>query len=133
MVFLQALPAALIVRRRPEDLGLGPDRLPAAYDDSTPSARPQLEKEFSWTLGESIRTTTFWFLVVAIMVAPAVNAGVGFHLVAYYTDVEINATIAVGAMGIYALTGALSNAVWGFLSEKLPERYLVHRSESVYP
>jgi MFS family permease len=124
MVFLQALPAALVLRRRPEDLGLVPDGLPVAYGDSTPSTRPHLEKEFSWTLGESIRTTTFWLLVVAIMVAPAVNAGVGFHLVAYYTDAGINATIAVGAMGIYALTGALSNAIWGFLSEKLPERYL---------
>ena len=124
MVFLQALPAALILRRRPEDLGLIPDGLPVAYDDSAPSTRSHPQKEFSWTLSESIRTTTFWLLVVAIMVAPAVNAGVGFHLVAYYTDVEINTTIAVGAMGIYALIGALSNAIWGFLSEKLPERYL---------
>ena len=27
-------------------------------------------------------------------------------------------------MSVYALTGALANAVWGFLSERFPERYL---------
>jgi MFS family permease len=54
----------------------------------------------------------------------SVNAGVGFHLVAYYTDVGIVPSVAVGALSIYALTGALANVIWGFLSEKLPERIL---------
>ena len=57
-------------------------------------------------------------------VANAVNSGISFHLVAHYTDIGIVPSIAVGAMSVYALTGALSNVIWGFLSERVPERLL---------
>jgi len=124
MVSLQALPAALVLRRRPEDLGLVPDGIQPAPIPSAASVQIPVTEEISWTLGEAIRTTSFWLLVLANIVAPAVGAGVGFHLVAYYTDVGIAATVAVGALSIYALTGAVGNIVWGFLSERLSERFL---------
>ena len=124
MIFLQAIPAAIVLRRRPEDLGLVPDGGPGGQAVSAPSVQSPIEEEFSWTLSEALRTPTLWFLVTAIVAAPAINSGVAFHLVAYYTDVGIDTTIAVGAMSVYALTGALANAVWGFLSERFPERYL---------
>ncbi len=124
MLFLQALPAALLLRRRPEDLGLLPDGSQYRPTESSRSVQTPAPDEFSWTLGQSMRTTTLWLLITAIIVALTVNAGVGFHLVAYCTDVGIDATIAVGAMSIYAMTGALANVIWGFLSEKIPERLL---------
>jgi MFS family permease len=80
--------------------------------------------EAAWTVGEAIRTRTLWLLITAIVIALTVNTGVGFHLVAYYTDVGIVPSAAVGALSIYALTGAVANAIWGFLSERLPERIL---------
>ena len=124
MVLFQALPAALFLRRRPEDMGLLPDGdgRPRAVADS--GKRPDIREEYSWTLRQALRTPTLWLLISAIVVALTVNAGVGFHLVAYYTDAGIDATIAVGAMSLYAMTGALANAIWGFLSEKVPERLL---------
>jgi len=124
MVVLQTLPAAFILRRKPEDMGLVPDGGPGRGTNSGPAARPPLEEEFSWTLSEALATPSLWFLIAAIIVAPMINSGVGFHMVAYYTDMGIDAAFAVGAMSIYALTGALANALWGFLSERFPERYL---------
>jgi MFS family permease len=58
------------------------------------------------------------------MVASTVASGIGFHLVAYFTDIGIASSVAVGAIGIYALTGAVGNVIWGFLSEKVSERLL---------
>ena len=78
----------------------------------------------SWTLGEAIRTRALWLLVVAAVVGLTVNAGVGFHLIAYCTDVGIITAVAVGALSIYALMGAVGNLVWGFLSERISERLL---------
>lgn len=118
------LAAALVLRRRPEDLGLVPDGRQRVHVTSASSVETPAEEEFSWTLSEAIRTPTMWFLIAAISMALTVNAGVGFHLVAYYTDVGIAATIAVGALSIYAFAGALANVIWGFLSERLPERLL---------
>jgi len=124
MILFQALPAALFLRRQPEDMGLLPDGDRRPQADTAADSRPHIREEYSWTLREALRTSTLWLLIAAIVVALTVNAGVGFHLVAYYTDAGINATIAVGAMSVYAMTGALANAIWGFLSEKVPERLL---------
>jgi sugar phosphate permease len=124
MLLLQALPAALFLRRRPEDFGLLPDGGPAIDETSTSPLRKPPEKEFNWTLREAVRTPAMWFLVSATIVALTVNAGVGFHLVAYYTDVGIAASTAVAALSVYAFTGAMANVIWGFLSEKVSERLL---------
>jgi len=125
MVFLQAIPAALILRKRPEDMGLLPDGRSAVHAMSTTSVQSYTQEEYKWTLSEAIRTPTLWLLILANIVAPAVGAGVSFHLVAYYTDVGIDTMIAVGAISLFALTGAFANVVWGFLSERVPERLLV--------
>ncbi len=124
MVFLQAIPAALVLRRRPEDLGLVPDGIPRMNVATFPSNQVPVDEEFNWTLSEAIRTPTLWLLIAAIIVALIVNAGVGFHLVAYCTDRGIETSIAVSAMSIYAFTGALANLIWGFLAERISERLL---------
>ena len=121
-IFLQVLPAALILRRRPEDCGLLPDGDQAL--ESAPSDQRTGHEEFSWTLREAVQTPALWLLIVSSIISLIVNAGVGFHLVAYYTDVGIPATVAVGALSIYAFTGAMASVVWGFLSERISERLL---------
>ncbi len=123
IVFLQALPAAFILRRMPEDCGLLPDG-DCAPETSASSVNDPPKEEFSWTLSEAMRTPAMWFLIAASIVALTVNAGVGFHMVAYYTDVGIAAASAVAALSVYAFTGATANALWGFLSEKISERVL---------
>ena len=124
MGFLLVIPAALVLRRRPEDLGLVPDGIQS--EPATPASEgpSPARGEPAWTVSQAIRTRTLWLLITGIVIALTVNTGVGFHLVAYYTDVGIVPSAAVGALSIYALTGAVANVVWGFLSERLPERIL---------
>lgn len=124
MVLFQALPAAIVLRRQPEDLGLLPDGARAQAEVTKASAQTTLEKEFSWTLTEAVRTSAMWLLVLGNIVAPAVGAGISFHMVAYFTDMGLNTTVAVGAISVFALTGAGANVIWGFLSERVQERFL---------
>ena len=124
MMFLQVLPAALVLRRRPEDIGLVPDGIESARVESVPTGQSFPKGEVTWTLSEAIRTGALWCLIGANTVASTVAAGIGFHLVAYFTDIGIVPSVAVGAIGIYALTGAVGNVIWGFLSEKVSERLL---------
>ena len=122
MIVFQAIPAALILRKRPEDFGLLPDGERKVAVSITSSTQVGAEEELNWTLRDAIRTSAIWLLSAAILVALAVNSGIGFHMAAYFTDVGIDSTIAVGAISVYALTGAISNLIWGFLTERLPER-----------
>jgi sugar phosphate permease len=124
MIVFQATPAALILRKRPEDLGLLPDGERKVAVSITSSTQVGAEEELNWTLRDAIRTSAIWLLSAAIVVALAINSGIGFHMAAYFTDVGIDSTIAVGAISVYALTGAISNLIWGFLTERLPERIM---------
>jgi MFS family permease len=65
-----------------------------------------------------------WILIAAVIIGLIVNTGIGFHLVAYYTDIGFSPSIAIQALSLYAFTGAVGNIIWGFLSEKLSERFL---------
>ncbi|MEW6671263.1 MAG: MFS transporter [Thermodesulfobacteriota bacterium] len=124
ILVLVAMPAVLMLRRRPEDMGLQPDGGSRSGSATSLKKNPAEDQEYSWKLKEAIRTPALWLIISAIVIALSVNAGIGFHQVAYYTDVGIAATAAVVALSIYALSGAFANAIWGFLTEQFSERLL---------
>jgi len=124
MIVFQAIPSALILRKRPEDFGLLPDGERKVAVSIISSTQVGAEEELNWTLRDAIRTSAIWLLSAATVVALAINSGIGFHMAAYFTDVGIDSTIAVGAISVYALTGAISNLIWGFMTERLPERLM---------
>jgi MFS family permease len=83
-----------------------------------------LAKEFNWTLKEATRTPTLWLLIGAVTIEVLANGAVGFHQVAYFSDIGIAAAAAAAALSVYGLTGALSSGIWGFLVERVSARYL---------
>ena len=119
-------PSALLMRRRPEDVGLTPD---GAAPDPPGNARPAegakaAPGEFSFTLAEALRTPTLWLLIASELVGITANGAVGFHQVAYYTDIGITAAAATAALSSYGLAGAFSSGLWGFLTERFSVRLL---------
>ena len=113
-------PAALLMRRRPEDVGLTPD---GSDPDPPGNAKPQAG-EFSFTLPEALRTPTLWLLIASELVGITANGAVGFHQVAYYTDIGIAAASAAAALSVYGMAGAFSSGLWGFLTERFSVRLL---------
>ena len=119
-------PAALILRRRPEDVGLLPDG--ARPDDrprnSSQESRGQAPGEYSFTPREAARAPAFWFLAVSLFLTFLINGSVTFHLVAYFTDVGISVTVAAAAASLFALASGFSSLFLGVLAERMPERIL---------
>ena len=117
------LPALIVYRRRPEDLGLLPD------GDREPGhglpGRTVLAPEVSWTLREAARTRALWLLISGLFIGTLANGAVSFHLVAYYSDKGMSSAVAAVAISVYALFGAIANFVWGFLVERMSERLLL--------
>lgn len=121
---LLVVPAWLVMRRRPEDMGLLPDGdQPSPFVGSQTGQKPR-EEEYSWTLSEAVRTPTLWLLIAAQLLGVMANTSVSFHQVAYYTDMGIPATSAVAVISLYALAGAVAMGVWGLLTEHFSERHL---------
>jgi sugar phosphate permease len=125
---LVVVPGFFFLRRQPEDLGMLPDGAlprPQEFKPTDPKSEPTPAiAEQSWSLKEAMRSRTLWLLVAASTFYSISTGGIAFHMVAYFTDVEIQPAAAVGALSVMALTGAFGNGLWGALAEKFHPRTL---------
>lgn len=118
-------PAWLLLRRSPEAIGLKPDGGPVAVKPGKQGRRPRrTADEHEWTLPQALRTRALRLLMGAAVVAIAANGTVVFYHVIYLVSRGVSQVQAVTAVSILALTGALANVVWGYLSEFFSERLL---------
>jgi MFS family permease len=124
MLVLFVVPALLVYRRRPEDVGLLPDGDPPESPE-TDARKPRLAPEFSWTVAEAVRTRALWLIVAGMFIGTLANGSVSFHLVAFYTDKGLSTSTAALAISLFALFGAIASIVWGFLVERFSERLLL--------
>jgi MFS family permease len=115
------IPAWFFMRRRPEDLGLRPDGV-ALLAAVANKATSQDSAEFSWQLRNALRTSSLWYLVTGLFLAQIGAGGVGFHLMAYFTDVGIAPMMAAGVLSVMAFAGAFGNSLWGAAAERVHPR-----------
>ena len=119
------VPAALFVRRRPEDLGLhpdgrGPDTQAAA--GAAPGARLRPAEE-SWTLREAMRTRALWLIMFGVAFVGFAQTAVNLHAIANFQDKGITAGLSVSVTTIFATISSVTSLGWGFLLERLHVRY----------
>ena len=131
------IPLIIIMRRRPEDIGLLPDGAePARYgtaprqagsgSTSAPEAqRREADPEISWTAGEAIRTRAFWLIGMTNVLALLGASTIGFAMVPYLRDqADISTAQAVGVLSISTFL-AIAILGWVYLADKFTPRRLL--------
>lgn len=122
------LPGLLLLRRRPEDVGLLPDGARArprdVNEDSGSAEPPTFDEEHSWQLRDAVQTGALWLIIGSFTLSVIASGGIAFHLVAYLTDVGITAGLAAGALSLFALSGAFGTLLWGWVGERVELRWL---------
>ncbi len=127
---LLVLPLFLIMRKRPEDIGLRPDgdesaaSLRAATSTASGRDRPSSSDDDSWSAGEALATSAFWLIVLAEMLTILTSSTVGFQMVPFLVDSGISQPIAVIALSLSSMLGALVNPFWGVLADRYQPRVL---------
>ncbi|MDE0528286.1 MAG: MFS transporter [Truepera sp.] len=113
LTLLVGLPLTILIRDRPEDLGLVPDGTPIAAKRPTP-----VEVEFD--AREALRTRAFWFLSLGQMLSLIVVSAVLAHLVLYLSE-EANFTLALAATMVMVITAStiFGQLASGFLGDSL--------------
>ena len=128
MVALVTLPplAALLVRRRPEDLGLQPDgavdggrgsRQPARVGGSSGASEPV------WRLHLAMRTRTFWLLLLAAALSAFTLAGITTHQIPVLLRNGVPPAATATMVSFYALCWSAGGVLWGYLGERVPVRF----------
>jgi MFS transporter, OFA family, oxalate/formate antiporter len=111
------LPVALLLVRRPEDMGLAPDRArPAAVAAAT---RP----EPAFSRPQALRTGAFWLLMLYAMLIYPVQAGVSLHQASHLVRRGLDPTTAALIVSGFSLASAAATIVCGLLPRRWPIRF----------
>jgi sugar phosphate permease len=109
---------ALMLRRRPEDLGLSVDGMVPRPAGATQAVAPVLEQSVS--LAAALHGTAFWWLTAAFVSNTLGMVALNVHFVPYLTDHGYEpsfAATAAGLVGVMALPGRL---IFTPLGDRLP-------------
>src|SRR5262249_39546162 len=98
--------AALLLRRRPEDLGLLPDGASRpAPDPPSDRGKPEaaVAHEPSWRLGEALRTRTFWLLLASGALSNFMVAGMTTYQIPLLVHNGVAPSLAALNVSVYAI------------------------------
>jgi MFS family permease len=107
---------ALVLRRRPEDLGLTTD---GTQVNSSNESQGMIVAD-GLSMQAALRSTAFWWLSTAFFLSQLATAAVAVHLVPYLIDIGYEAgfaALAAGLIGTMALPGRL---IFTPLGDRLP-------------
>ena len=121
---LTLIPAALWLRRSPEDLGLLPDGQESPGKGENENSIRVESQQLSYTLAEARRTRTFYLLGTAFTLSSFIGTGINFNLTPYLTDKGFAATDAVTILMVWSFSGIAGSLTAGILAEKLKNQFL---------
>ena len=109
------LPCWLLLVRRPEDLGLQPDR--SAVAPGSPAVEPRFNR------GQAMRTQAFWLLSLYTVLVYPVQAGVSLYQAPHLIERGLSPIAAATVISFFSAMSALASFGLGFLPRHWPVRY----------
>jgi MFS family permease len=119
-VLISAL-ALLVVKRRPEDLGLNPDG--DASQGRQAGGAAHLATGRIWTRGEAMRTSSFWTITVPFAMSLFVQVGFFVHQIPFLQTL-LNPADAAWVVSITTAAAIIGRLVTGPIADKLNPRLL---------
>ena len=126
LILVVLAPINLLLRKRPEDMGLEPDGDAAPSETSRPVSNVVDPgwAGIDWTLRRAIRTARFWWLALGYFCGLYVWYAVQVHQTKYLLDIGFSPGVAVWALGAVSLLG-IPGQIWlGHLSDRLGREWI---------
>ena len=126
MVWVLLVPAAiLVVRNRPEDLGLHPDGAAVPVEEPGSVGEQKGEGRGFWRV---VSSPDFWALAVPLAAVPFVVTALVFHQISILSDGGLTREAAAGVFVAFAAASAGATALSGALAERIGPRGLLMAS-----
>jgi MFS family permease len=120
-------PLNLLLRHRPQDIGLQPDGGAAA----TGAAAAQLSNivdhawaAIDWTLGRALRTRRFWWLAVGYFASLFAWYAIQVHQTMYLTEIGFSPADAAWALGFVSFVAVPGQIALGHLSDRIGREWV---------
>lgn len=122
-------PSTILIRRRPEDMGLRPDGVePDAPQGPAPTTLlpeqqraglQQAAPEPVWTRGEALRAPAFWLIAGCFAISSLAFQGINISLAPYVQDLGYEETLVAAALTTRAIVMALTLPIVGLVAERV--------------
>ena len=117
---LLLVPVALLMRDRPQDLGLRPVGDDGASLQATEAAQP------GTPLLVAVRTRDFWLLAGSFFICGYTSNGlIGTHLLPHALEHGFSETAAAGAIGLMGMMNVVGTLASGWLTDRFDNRKLL--------
>jgi MFS family permease len=127
LMLIVLVPINLLLRKRPEDIGLLPDgdTAPAAASRAAPSnVVDPVWASVDWTIGRAVRTTRFWWLALGYFCALYAWYAVQVHQTKYLQEVGFSANRSAWALGLVCLIGVVGQISLGHVSDRIGREWI---------
>jgi MFS family permease len=127
LVLVVLAPINLLLRKRPEDLGLRPDGDAALSASSAKPVSNIVDPDWAatdWTLQRALRTARFWWISLGYFGGLYIWYAVQVHQTKYLLDIGFSPSVAVWALGAVSLLGIPGQIVLGHLSDRLGREWI---------
>jgi len=128
LALLTIVPHALVLRRRPEDLGLLPDGVESWYPaqkETAPVPNELQSERGSMSPSTALRGPAFWLLAAAFFLGTLSQAAIGVHLIPYLTERGYGLGSAATLTGLIGAAQVLGRVVVTVLEGRLPRGTLM--------
>jgi MFS family permease len=120
-------PLNLLLKRRPEDMGLEPDGDRSAQAAGAARASNVVDTAWAaieWTLGRAMRTARFWWIAVGYFCGLFAWYAVQVHQTKYLTEIGFSAAQAAWALGFVSLAGIPGQITLGHVSDRIGREWV---------
>jgi MFS family permease len=127
LVLVLLAPLNLLLRRRPEELGLVPD---GDHGAAAGAARRRLVivdaawAETDWTLPRALSTARFWWIALGYFCGLYAWYAVQVHQTKYLIEIGFGAREAAWALGLVSLAGIPGQIALGHLSDRIGREWV---------
>ena len=128
LILVVLAPLNLLLRKRPEDLGLNPDGDGAATLATAAAAPSNIVDPawaaVDWTLARALRTRRFWWLAIGYFGALYIWYAVQVHQTKYLVEIGFSSGTAAWALGLVSSFGIPGQIALGHLSDRIGREWI---------
>ncbi len=127
LILVVLAPINLLLRKRPEEIGLEPD------GDAKPSASSGPPKSnlvdpvwagTDWTLARALRTARFWWIGLGYFCGLYIWYAVRVHQTKFLLDLGFSPAVGVWALGVVSLLGIPGQILLGHVSDRIGREWV---------
>ena len=120
-------PINLLLRKRPEDIGLLADGDAARGPTAAPEPSNVVDPAWAavdWTLGRAMLTARFWWIAIGYFLGLYAWYAVQVHQTKYLTEIGFSPTAAAWALGFVSLVGIPGQIILGHVSDRIGREWV---------